>query len=54
MKSHRIKGAIIGCKLECNKFYVRLLEKCAIGNEGEIVVVSKAVKTPCGNLEVEA
>jgi hypothetical protein len=53
MKPHRIKGAIIGCKLGCNKFYVRLLETCPLGAKGEVVVVSKAVKTPCGNLEIE-
>jgi hypothetical protein len=50
---HKVKGAIIGVKVESNRWYVRLLETCPIGNKGEIVVVSKAEKLPCGNLEVE-
>jgi hypothetical protein len=50
---HKIKGAIIGVRVGSNRWYVRLLERCAIGNEGDVLVVSRAVKTPCGNLEVE-
>jgi hypothetical protein len=49
----KVKGSIVGVRVDSNMWYVKLAEKCALGNSGDVVVVSKAVKTPCGNLEVE-